>query len=291
MTPTPTVTDTPNAPIRVVASGSVVPPGSSTDIVVELIDKTDEVVSVSFDLVLETSVLILVNTSRLCTDDERLSEHGLSVSVAFNPPVSVGFRRFRFVLFNNSSIDTRPVLSGPIVRCHLPLHDDPPLGPSRIQLDRVLPIDALGNIRPSLSVDGQVVVDPSAPSPTPTRTPTPTFTVTSTATPTATPSETSTAPATPTPTASSTATPTATDTPTVTPTPSQSATPTATQIPCDGDCDADGSVVVGELIRIVRIGLGITDVSECLAADRDRNRAVSIGELVGAVSRALDGCP
>ncbi len=91
-----------------------------------------------------------------------------------------------------------------------------------------------------------------------------------------------------------TPTATATDTPTDTATPTQtstaSATPTETRIPCEGDCDADGQVAVAELVRIVRIGLGLAPVTDCPAADRNDDDAVAISELIAAVNRALTGC-
>ncbi len=60
--------------------------------------------------------------------------------------------------------------------------------------------------------------------------------------------------------------------------------------PCAGDCDADGTVGVGELIRGVRISLGEEDLSTCTAMDGDGDGSVRIGELIAAVRSALDGC-
>lgn len=259
------------------------PPGSTVELVVELVDKTDEIVSLSFDLLLESAVLTLVDTAERCFDDPRLADHGLSVSVAFDPVVPVGFRRFRFVLFNFG--DPELLGSGPIVRCFLPVRDAPPIGESPLRLQRVLPLDAGGIIRQALSVSEVLVIDPGAPTPTPTSTATATATATRTATATDTP--------TPTPTRTPTATATATDTPSATPslTPTPSPIPTATLIPCEGDCDASGEVSIAELVRIVQIGLGEQPAEACPAADRDANRAISIAELIGAVNRALTGCP
>jgi len=59
---------------------------------------------------------------------------------------------------------------------------------------------------------------------------------------------------------------------------------------CAGDCDGDGRVVVGELIRGVNIALGQAEVTTCERMDRNGDGQVSIGELVSAVGSALDGC-
>jgi Ca2+-binding EF-hand superfamily protein len=58
---------------------------------------------------------------------------------------------------------------------------------------------------------------------------------------------------------------------------------------CPGDCDADGTVSIAELIRGVRIALGSTDEA-CAAVDLDANGTVTVSELVRAVRAALDGC-
>lgn len=76
------------------------------------------------------------------------------------------------------------------------------------------------------------------------------------------------------------ATPTPTSTPTVTPTPE----------PCDGDCDVSDAVKLDELVRGVRIALGLADTVDCLPLDVDRDGHVTIDELVRAVGSALAGC-
>jgi hypothetical protein len=106
-------------------------------------------------------------------------------------------------------------------------------------------------------------------------------------------------------------TPTTTATPTVTgPTPSRtatgsqatatvaaSATPsvevTTTVVPggCVGDCDADDSVVVNELVTGVNIALERSAVSVCSPFDVDQSASVSVNELVQAVNNLLRGCP
>jgi hypothetical protein len=83
-------------------------------------------------------------------------------------------------------------------------------------------------------------------------------------------------------------------TPTVTPTASPSGTvtptPTATPLPCAGDCNRNRSVSVSELIAAVDIALRAADVSPCASADIDGNGAITIDELATAVARSLGGC-
>ena len=59
---------------------------------------------------------------------------------------------------------------------------------------------------------------------------------------------------------------------------------------CVGDCDGDGEVSIGSLIRCVGVALGNSPVSECRACDADGDGEVSIGELIQAVGNALEGC-
>ncbi len=59
---------------------------------------------------------------------------------------------------------------------------------------------------------------------------------------------------------------------------------------CAGDCDGDGRVTVGELIRAVAIALGRTPLRECTPVDSDADDNVAIAELVGAVRNALQSC-
>ncbi|MDX2169638.1 MAG: hypothetical protein SF182_21390 [Deltaproteobacteria bacterium] len=66
---------------------------------------------------------------------------------------------------------------------------------------------------------------------------------------------------------------------------------TAQEVVCVGDCNAGGQVTVDELTRGVGIALGSRNVDECLAGDPDLDRAVSVNELVVAVSNLLNGCP
>jgi len=59
---------------------------------------------------------------------------------------------------------------------------------------------------------------------------------------------------------------------------------------CLGDCNADRSVTVNELITGVNIALGNAPVTACLQFDHNDDGAVTIDELIDAVNRALQGC-
>jgi hypothetical protein len=60
---------------------------------------------------------------------------------------------------------------------------------------------------------------------------------------------------------------------------------------CAGDCNADRTVTVDELVKGVNITLGTLPLSECGAMDSNGDVAVTVDELVTAVTHALDGCP
>jgi 6-phosphogluconolactonase (cycloisomerase 2 family) len=97
---------------------------------------------------------------------------------------------------------------------------------------------------------------------------------------------------TPIPPATATATPSpsqpATATPTLAPTPI--ATATATTTTCAGDCNADATVGIAELIRCVNIALGSAAVDVCVPCDVNGNGEVAINELIQAVNAAQSGC-
>jgi hypothetical protein len=59
---------------------------------------------------------------------------------------------------------------------------------------------------------------------------------------------------------------------------------------CVGDCDADGKVLVSELILGVEIALGVLPGSRCEAFDPDDSGAVAVDELVFGVRDALGPC-
>jgi hypothetical protein len=311
VTPTASRTDTPTptppVPIRVAVIGGAARPGTTTQVRFDLADELGEVYGLSFDLLVDLSVFDLFQITNQCRTDPTLTTHQLSVSVAFDPFVPAGMRRFRFVLIDTVGTADR-LRPGPLVECQLPVSDSAPLGPSALTLDRVLAGDQNGMLLPGvLAVNGVLLIDPNAPLPTATGTPTNTATVTSTRTatvtrtatftptPTMTPTSTATTTATVTSTATppSTPTPSPTDTPipTPTPSPSSSPTPSVTPIPCTGDCDGSGTVSIGELILAVNISSGTTPVSACAAADRNHNGTVTIDELIAAVNDALSGCP
>lgn len=153
--------------------------------------------------------------------------------------------------------------------------------------------DPDGNALAAMVVNGGILVRPPA-TPTPTFTPTATSTPTPTVTPTRTPTETPTSA----PTETRTSTPVASATSTRTPTPTSplpaSATPTSTATasppPCAADCDQGETVTVDEVIRAVRIALGLLPVEACERADVDANDRLTIDELVRAVAALVDGC-
>lgn len=60
---------------------------------------------------------------------------------------------------------------------------------------------------------------------------------------------------------------------------------------CIGDCDGNGHVDVGDLIKAVNVALGITDVSACLPGDGNASGMITVNELIAAVDKALFGCP
>ncbi len=75
--------------------------------------------------------------------------------------------------------------------------------------------------------------------------------------------------------------------------PPASATPTPTiagPVPCVGDCNADDSVGIDELVRGVNLALGRPDARPCDSLDADHDGKVSVSELVRAVNAALRGC-
>jgi len=71
------------------------------------------------------------------------------------------------------------------------------------------------------------------------------------------------------------------------PTPGQ---PTPTRA-CDGDCTGDRAVAVDDLVAMVNIALGGTEVSTCPAGDANRDGSIAIDDLLVAVGHALNGCP
>ncbi|MFQ5665490.1 MAG: choice-of-anchor Q domain-containing protein [Candidatus Binatia bacterium] len=138
------------------------------------------------------------------------------------------------------------------------------------------------------------------PTPTPSHTPSRTPTVSSTTTPTTTPLPSSTPTLTPTSAATATVRPTATktaaDTPTATPTRTATVTPTIvpsatpTSSPCAGDCNGSGTITVDEVVTLVNIALGGSEVTSCEAGDQTQDGRITIDEILRAVNNALRGC-
>jgi hypothetical protein len=65
----------------------------------------------------------------------------------------------------------------------------------------------------------------------------------------------------------------------------------ARERPRSGDCNADLSVTVDEVIRSVNIALGLADIGVCHEADVDASWSISVDEIVTAVNAALEGVP
>ncbi len=65
---------------------------------------------------------------------------------------------------------------------------------------------------------------------------------------------------------------------------------------CTGDCGGDGKVTIDEVVEMVALaqmrGMETSaGLITCQAADRNRDGAVSIDEIIGAIRYALNGCP
>jgi hypothetical protein len=65
---------------------------------------------------------------------------------------------------------------------------------------------------------------------------------------------------------------------------------TVAAAPCVGDCDGDGQVRIDELVRGIRIALGVTALDECPSLDCDDTHRVPIDCLIRAANGALVGC-
>jgi hypothetical protein len=60
---------------------------------------------------------------------------------------------------------------------------------------------------------------------------------------------------------------------------------------CVGDCDANGSVDVDEVVTVVNIALGDMEASACSAGDADHSGTITVDEIIAAVDKGLLGCP
>jgi hypothetical protein len=61
-------------------------------------------------------------------------------------------------------------------------------------------------------------------------------------------------------------------------------------VPCAGDCNTDGEVTVDELLSMVNVALGNTDVAVCVAGDANGDAGITVDEILSAVNNALQGC-
>jgi hypothetical protein len=66
--------------------------------------------------------------------------------------------------------------------------------------------------------------------------------------------------------------------------------PAMAGVTCAADCDGDGAVSIDELILAVSIALALASVNRCPVADLDADGTVRIGEIIAAVSASLSGC-
>jgi plastocyanin len=73
--------------------------------------------------------------------------------------------------------------------------------------------------------------------------------------------------------------------------PEPTATPPPVAAACVGDCNHDASVTVDELLTMVNIALGVTDVSACSAGDANDDGRITVDEILSAVNNALNACP
>ena len=73
-------------------------------------------------------------------------------------------------------------------------------------------------------------------------------------------------------------------------TPSPTSTPTPGSSMCVGDCDGSQAVTVDEILTMVNIALGNTDVSSCGAGDGNDDGSVTVDEIISAMNHALNGC-
>ncbi|MDX2171427.1 MAG: hypothetical protein SF182_30460 [Deltaproteobacteria bacterium] len=60
---------------------------------------------------------------------------------------------------------------------------------------------------------------------------------------------------------------------------------------CAGDCNRDRTVSIDELVRGVSLALDGSAPATCRALDRDHSSGIDVSELIGAVANALGGCP
>jgi hypothetical protein len=60
---------------------------------------------------------------------------------------------------------------------------------------------------------------------------------------------------------------------------------------CLGNCDYSSGVTVDEILSMVNIALGNTQIGSCQAGDTNGDGQITVDEILGAVNYALNGCP
>ncbi len=59
---------------------------------------------------------------------------------------------------------------------------------------------------------------------------------------------------------------------------------------CAGDCDKTGEVTTADVLKSVRIALGVAPMADCSSLDRNANTAMDIDEVLFAVKESIGGC-
>jgi uncharacterized repeat protein (TIGR01451 family) len=59
---------------------------------------------------------------------------------------------------------------------------------------------------------------------------------------------------------------------------------------CLADCNQDRAVMVNEMVLLVDVAMGGSDLIECIPGNRNADVVITVDELVGAVQTALKGC-
>jgi len=58
-----------------------------------------------------------------------------------------------------------------------------------------------------------------------------------------------------------------------------------------GDCNSDHVVTANELLTVIGIAVGDALIELCPAGDPSGDGAITVDEILSALSNALDGCP
>ena len=62
----------------------------------------------------------------------------------------------------------------------------------------------------------------------------------------------------------------------------------STTCTCIGDCDMSGNVTIDDIIRLVNIAQGTTQLSDCPCGDADMNGTIDVTDIIRAVTNALN---